>query len=51
VRFCMGRKNSAGLALILIGFILLAFSLPVKFWLALIGTALIVSGVLILKEG
>lgn len=49
VRNCLGRKGAGGLLLIAAGVLLLAFSLPVKFWTALLGAVLIVSGVLLLK--
>ena len=49
VRGCMGKRGAGGLLLIAAGLLLLVFSLPVKFWTAVLGCALIAAGILLLK--
>lgn len=49
MRGCMGKRGAGGLLLIAAGLLLLVFSLPVKFWTAVLGCALIAAGILLLK--
>lgn len=49
VRRCGKGRNLAGPALIAAGAVLLLVALPMEFWLAAIGIALIVSGAVVLR--
>lgn len=49
VRGCIGKRGAGGLLLIAAGALLLAFSLPVKFWVGLLGCVLIFAGVVLLR--
>ncbi|MDO4739820.1 MAG: hypothetical protein Q4A66_04055 [Eubacteriales bacterium] len=49
MRGCIGKRGAGGLLLIAAGALLLAFSLPVKFWVGLLGCALIFAGFVLLR--
>jgi membrane-bound ClpP family serine protease len=48
-RYCNPYKRWLGIALVVLGFILLVICLPAKFWLALLGVALIFVGIALLR--